>query len=347
MKLASIEKIIDLQPIDGADVIEKAQVLGWWVIVKKGEYKVGDLCSYIQIDTIVPERPEFEFLRPRNFRVRTIKLKGQISQGLIIPCPKGKWKEGDDVTDILEVQKYSKDIAVQARKPRKWYTKYIWLFKKRINKIFPFLFAAKKSDSFPSHLVQKTDEDRIQNMPSVLERYRGQLFIVSEKLDGSSITLINDKNGLRICSRNFEVTGKSDNEFVNVVQETKFANHINSLVGHYGAQNIIVQGEYIGKPQKNYYKLNGNEIRLFNIFVDAKKIAPVEFYNVCQALSIPVCDKVSETVLDFNMQDIVKLADGKSLVNPKINREGLVFRDVLGTISFKVVSNNYLIKNEE
>ena len=106
--LASIQKVIKLTPIEGADKIETATILGWEIVVKKDEYKVGELCSYIQIDTIVPEMPEYEFLRSRKFRVRTIKLRSQISQGLIVPLPNGNWKEGDDVTEILGVKKFEK-----------------------------------------------------------------------------------------------------------------------------------------------------------------------------------------------------------------------------------------------
>jgi RNA ligase (TIGR02306 family) len=131
MNLASVQKIVDIQPIEGADAIEKVQVLGWWVVTKKGEYKVGDLCSYIQIDTIVPEKEEFEFLRKSNFRVKTIKLRQQISQGLIVPLPTGKWKEGDDLTEILGVKKYSKIVEVEdrpERAPKIWWKKYLLLF---------------------------------------------------------------------------------------------------------------------------------------------------------------------------------------------------------------------------
>lgn len=84
-KLATIREIKDIQPIEGADRIEVATVDGWQVVIKKGEFKVGDKIIYIEIDSIVPEREEFEFLRDRKFRVRTIKLRKQISQGLIMP----------------------------------------------------------------------------------------------------------------------------------------------------------------------------------------------------------------------------------------------------------------------
>jgi len=84
-KLAHVEKIVSIQPIDGADRIEVATVLGWQVVVKKDEFKVGDLCIYIEIDSVLPEIEDFEFLRDKKFRIKTQKLRGQISQGLILP----------------------------------------------------------------------------------------------------------------------------------------------------------------------------------------------------------------------------------------------------------------------
>ena len=90
-KLASVQIIVDIQPIPEADKIVTATVLGWQIVVKKDEFKVGDLVSYIQIDTVVPETEQFDFLRERKYRVRTIKLRKQISQGLIVPLPVGKW----------------------------------------------------------------------------------------------------------------------------------------------------------------------------------------------------------------------------------------------------------------
>jgi len=81
-KLATIQKIKSLEPIPEADKIEKAIVLGWQLVVKKGDFKVGDYCVYCEIDSVLPERPEYEFLRPRKFRIKTAKLRGQISQGI-------------------------------------------------------------------------------------------------------------------------------------------------------------------------------------------------------------------------------------------------------------------------
>lgn len=124
--LASAERILKIEPIEGADFIQKATVLGWELVIKKDEFHVGDLAGYIQIDTVVPEIEQFEFLRERKFRVRTIKLRKQISQGILVPLPPGNWAEGDDLTESLGIKKYSKDIELveeRPKVPKVWYRK--------------------------------------------------------------------------------------------------------------------------------------------------------------------------------------------------------------------------------
>lgn len=349
MNLASAQRIMDIVPIEGADQIELAKVLGWQVVTKKGEYKINDLCSYIQIDTVVPDKPEFDFLRTRDFRVRTIKLRGQLSQGLIVPLPKGKWSEGEDLTDILQITKFSKekDIAEPKQKaPKGFYKKYIWLLKQLLYSISPFLRPTPDKIPFPTHLVSKTNEERIQNIPSVLEKYRGKKFVITEKLDGSSITIIYNEKKHRICSRNWEMV-KGDDEWTRVAKEAGFHHYLHLLSFYFNTNKIIVQGEYIGKPQKNPYKLDKNEIRLFNIIVDGKRISPLDFAAATQELNIPTCPILNIVDLNFTMDQILKYAEDKSTLNRNTEREGLVFRDIDNTISFKVISNKFLLKNNE
>lgn len=353
-KLASVQRILELNPIPGADKIETATVLGWQVIVKKGEYKVGDLCAYIQIDTVVPADPEYEFMRQRDFRVRTIKLRGQLSQGLIVPLPQGKWNEDDDLTEAMKIKKYSKDKERTPRinlpkKPKKWYRALWWvILYKYFFKWFP-QYIPVSTLGFPTDLVGKTDEERIQNMPRALETYKGKKFIVTEKLNGSSITLLYSKkhrNNVRVCSRNFELV-KPDDNFHPVVESTKFWEHLQKLVDYYKTNDIIVQGEYIGKPQANYHKIGKNEIRLFNIIVKGKRLLPEEMKKVVGELDIPHCPYIAELPLNFTLPEILAFAESKSALNPEVEREGLVFRCVDDGMSFKVISNKYLLDNGE
>ena len=352
--LASVQVITDIQPIDGADNIEVAFLLGWQVVVIKNEFKIGDKVCYIQIDTVAPELPEYEFLRERKFRVRTIKLRKCLSQGLIVPLPKGNFNEGDDITELMGVKKYEKPDngsgkIDKPKMPKIWYKKWIYIFKYNfLFKLFPFLVRKSRSP-FPKHLVPITDEERIQNIPQVLTNYAGKEFIVNHKLDGSSITVIHTKvlgkSKFRICSRRFELHDRK-NDWYKVFTETKFQDEILKLVKHFNTDNIIVQGEAIGKFNGNHHNLEREQIRLFNIFVDGKKLNQKEFMKVCLSNNIPHCPIYKEVVLNHTLPEILKFSEIKDVLNPSVDSEGLVWRCVDGTLSFKVINNKYLLKHE-
>lgn len=148
-KLASIQKIKDVQPIQGADTIEVASVLGWKVVVKKGEFQVGNLMVYCEIDSILPEKPEFEFLRNKNFRIRTIRLRGQVSQGICFPLSvlptNFEIEEGKECTEVLEIIKYEPPI--------------------------PASLSGIVKGTFPS-FIPKTDETRVQVLQELLQGNR-------------------------------------------------------------------------------------------------------------------------------------------------------------------------------
>lgn len=370
-KLATIQKILNIEPIEGAGAIEVVTVLGWKIVVKKGEYNIGNLCCYIQIDTKVSEVNEFEFLRERSFRVRTIKLRKQISQGLIISLKDCKsiskqlnpkedlsiffMREGEDISKYIGVTKYEKqdnnpEKYEKPRIPKVWYKKWIYLFKYSVlYKLFPKLQKKLKSP-FPTNLVSITDEERIQNMPKILEQYKGKEFVVSYKLDGSSITIIHNKvlgkSKYRICSRRFELHDKK-NDWYKVFIETKFSEEIQKLVNHYKTDNIIVQGEAIGKFNGNHHNLEKEQIRLFNIYVNGKRLNQYMFIELCNFYNIPHCPEYCKIILNHSMEEILKLSEIPDVLNPNTNAEGLVWRCVEDNQSFKVINNNYLLKNEK
>src|SRR5580693_4743422 len=191
-KLASIQTIAHTEPIPNADAIEKAQVLGWWVVVKKGEHRPGDKVVYCEIDSLLPERPEFEFLRassfkparpdstlPPGFRIKTVRLRGQVSQGICFPLsilpPGAPTDEGADVTELLDVQKWEPPLPVNMK--------------------------GRVKGGFPGFLP-KTDETRVQVLEPVLLRHQGKTFYVTEKLDGTSFTAFLRQGEFGICSRN-------------------------------------------------------------------------------------------------------------------------------------------------
>lgn len=360
MNLATLQLIKNIEEIPGADKIEKATVLGWEVVVKKGDFNIGDPCIYIQIDSVVPERIEFEFLRERDFRVKTIKLRKQISQGLILklddlPETKGKvFTEGDDLSELIGVKKYEKkdNNPVRFEKPKMpkvWYKKWIYLFKYNIlYKMFPSL-RKKLRSRFPTDLVSITDEERIQNIPQTLEKYKGKEFIVSYKLDGSSITIIHNKimgkSKYRICSRRFELHDKK-NDWHRVFTETEFKKYIDKLTRHYCTDDIIVQGECIGHFNGNHHKLYKDEIRLFNIFVNGKRLSPAMFFDICFTLDIPHCPKYKRITLNHTMKEILEMSNLSDCIAKDVQAEGLVWRDMDNTISFKVINNLYLMKEQ-
>ena len=205
--LAHIEEIISLSPIEGADRIEVAQVLGWKVVVKKGEFQVGEKVVYIEIDSKVPaSNPYFAFLQDRKYKVKTIKLRGQISQGLIVPMnvlPRADYNVGDNVTEILGITKIedsfrphnertSEEMRLRQSHPRlmraKWFKKlkkYKW-FRKFV---FKHLIPKKKKSGWPTQFagVKITDEERAENMPWVLNDKRP--FVVSCKIDAIRVCL--------------------------------------------------------------------------------------------------------------------------------------------------------------
>ena len=195
-KLATIEIIKELRPIENADKIEVAIVKGWECVVKKGEFKVGDKIIYVEVDSVMPDKPEYEFLRDRKFRVRTIKLRGQISQGLVLPIstlPQNSsyFSIGHDVTELIGITKYlspserdeitqqERNIANDKNRLRKFMMKYSW---------FRRLFLSKKQKSGFPYWVAKTDEERIQNIPHVLQQFADKEVYVTEKIDYQSVT---------------------------------------------------------------------------------------------------------------------------------------------------------------
>jgi hypothetical protein len=195
-------------------------------------------------------------------------------------------------------------------------------------------------------LVSITDEERIQNMPQVLTQYAGKQFVVSYKLDGSSITVIHSKimgkSKFRICSRRFELHDKK-NDWYRVFTDTKFNLEILKLVSHFSTNDIIVQGEAIGKFNGNHHNLPAEQIRLFNIYVNGKRLNQRDFMEVCKANNIPHCPIYKEVTLNHTLPEILKESEIKDLLNPNVEVEGLVWRCIEDNLSFKVINNKYLL----
>lgn len=338
--LATIQKITHLSPIEGADAIEVAQVLGWKVVVKKGEFKVGDLVVYCEVDSMLPEgNPAFEFLRSKHFRIKTVKLRGQVSQGICFPTTilpaLGNYHHcdytqiGTDVTELLGVSQYEAPI--------------------------PACLQGKVLGQRPE-FVPKTDETRVQVLQDLLDKYRERVFYVSEKLDGSSFTAYYNKGKFGICSRKLELDLNDGNAFCSYARRIGLEDRMRSL-----NLDVVIQGELIGPGiQGNKYALKECDVRFFNVyFIGEAKYADYEDFWLTitkglQLQTVPLLD-LSANILGLSIDQIVELARDRSRLNPKIHREGVVIRplneiqdDKYGRVSFKAINPDFLLKyNDE
>lgn len=330
-KLVSIQRIAGLSPIKGADKIEMAQILGWELVIKKGDFAVGDLCVYFEIDSKLPDRDEFEFVKKRSkLRVRTIKLRGQISQGLAMPLSilngfyDGPIEEGIEVTEALNVIKYEPPIPASLGGTAKGY--------------------------FPGFLV-KTDETRVQVLQELLTLYKGQVFYVAEKLDGSSVTYYMKDGEFGVCSRNLNLKESDTNTFWQVARAKGIEEKLASL-----GKNIAIQGELIGEGvQKNKYNLRGHDVRFFNVFdIDKYRYYDFsDFVGTIEGLGLTTVPIIStDFVLTDSIPALVEMARQKSTLNPSVHQEGYVLRPLVedsygnDRVSFKAINPDFLLKYE-
>lgn len=382
-KLASIQEIQSIDPIPGKDRIELAHVLGWTVIVQKGEYKPGDQTVYVEIDSIMPERPEFEFLRPKGFRIKTMKINGKtddgqkvpvISQGICFPLTilpgdanidtelNKDLLVGTDVTEFIGVKKYDEygdALLVGDEVPDKNSLIKDFMFRHRVTRpIAKVLFTksgAKNSTAFPS-IVEKTDETRIQAMPNLLEK-KELSFVGREKIDGQSGTFIlrkvpsvfsfiRPKYKFIVCSRNKRIPVQDSSSYWFVANKYNMKDVLKNLIGSHDW--ICIQGEVVGpRIQGNKYNLSECDLYCFNLINSDDGMIPCKYAE----------DEVGNyglkwaplVVSDYHMpssvEEILSYANGKSALCNTL-REGIVFRNYDAGISFKAVSPEFLLKND-
>jgi RNA ligase (TIGR02306 family) len=328
-KLASVRRIDAIQPIPGADAIECAIVGGWSVVVKRGEFEAGDLAVYCEIDSWIPHELA-PFLskgqEPREYngvkgeRLRTVKLRGQLSQGLLLPLNdllKMQYdsspvvEEGDDVSEVLGIQKWEAPVPAQ--------------------------LAGDVRGAFPS-FVPKTDQERIQNIDynDVADR----TWEVTEKLDGSSMTVYFKDGDFGVCSRNWNLRESAGNSLWQ--QARKY--DLETVLVREG--NYAVQGELIGEGiQGNPYRIKGQDFFVYDVYDINQQcyLSPAErraFVERNNLKSVPVIDAGRQT--PSSIAEILKDAEAPSVLNVKAEREGLVYKT--GLQSFKAISNRFLLK---
>jgi RNA ligase (TIGR02306 family) len=326
-KLVTIRRIGELHAIPDADLIERARIDGWNVVVKKGEFQAGDLCVYGEIDSVFPAADaRFAFLEGK--RLKTKKMRGVVSQGIAFPLSilgDVKVNEGDEVTEILGVTKYEPPPpkSMEAKGEFPWF-------------------------------IPKTDAERVQNLTFELAEQIGNHAFATEKLDGSSLTVFArlDETGWNagVCSRNLELKLDVENVFISTVKRFLILDKLHEFCLANDRQ-LALQGELIGAGvQGNKYKLPATEIRFFNVFdITAQKYLPLgEFREIIRVLNLETVPILDEAVLLHDkIENYLETAEGKSLLNEKTEREGIVFRTHDGNFSFKAISNRFLLKTND
>lgn len=334
-KLATIAKIDKILPISDADAIELAIVGGWQAVVNKGKYSVNDLVVYCEVDSWVPTelagflskgKEPNEYNGVKGERLRTVRLRGQLSQGLVLPLgvlPDGcEATIGDDVSSILGIQKYEPPVPAQ--------------------------LAGTVKGTFPSK-TRKTDQERVQNLLNDLPNYYDTTFEVTEKLEGSSCQfgLIDDE--FLVCSRNLNLLETPDNSMWKQVRRYDVEAKMRQL----GLHGCMIQTEIVGEGiQGNHYKLKGQDIYVYDIYDTVQGVFLSSSFRriLCEKLGLKHVPSISYVHLGkfvYNLDPLGALllaSDGQSQINQNVLREGIVFKSLDAKFSFKVVSNKYLLK---
>ena len=340
--LVSVQVITDLQTIESADRILCASVLGWKLVVKKDEFKVGDKCVYFEVDSFLPIEERYEFLRSSSyrkheflgegFRIKTQSLRGQISQGLALKLEDlgldTNLEVGTDVTDILNV--------------RKWEV---------IDKMSD---VGRIKEGLPDG-ISKTDETRIQTIPEVLEEFRGKKYYISTKIDGTSVTMYRKNGKFGVCTHDNEII--YDENVPSVMYDYAIRIGLEEKMKNKGYDNIAIQGEFAGSGiQKNRLKLYKFKWFVFTVkdLSTGKRLSLDKMLEICKDLeleTVPI-EEIGDDLLAKYPTIESLLERAKGLYESGQKKEGIVIRPVepvysaivSGSLSFKVLNNSFLLK---
>lgn len=337
-KLASVQYVHHISPIEGADRIECIHVLGWQCVANKGQFQVGEKCVYMEVDSFLPICEQFEFLRGSSykrsellgegFRLKTLKFRGQISQGLVQPLsvlPAGEYRIGDDVTDLLGIRK--------------------WEIEERVTNSGTVI------GEFPDG-IPKTDELRVQSYPELIEEFRNvPEYYISTKMDGTSVTMYWKNETFGVCGRNYEYADDGKCAMWDYAHEYKIAEKLKANA----KANIAIQGEFCGAGiQKNRLKLIRPEWYVFTVINlnTRRRYSLGEMQNLCEILGLTMVPiEEVRTTFDYDdVEDLLERAKGK--YSSGMNKEGIVIRPtepvyssiIAGPLSMKVLINDYLLK---
>lgn len=344
-KLASIQRIWKIEPIEGADRIELAHVLGWQCVVNKGQFEPMDVGVYFEIDSFLPIREEFEFMRASSykktdimgegFRLRTMRFRGQISQGLLLPLsqfpeiPSGAYL-GDDVTELLGVRK--------------------WEIEERATT------GGTVIGTLP-YDIPHTDETRVQEEPDLIQAFSGLEYYISTKMDGSSHSLGIDENGFHVTGHNYEYKDDGSSSFYELIKERGYQGKMEAFFMDNALQTLTIQGELCAPGiQRNRLRLARPEWYVFTIRVNGKRVGLRRMQEICNVLdmkTVPIEEIDADLPAKYpTVEALLERADGDYPNGGK--KEGIVIRPlepvycplISASLSMKVVSNKYLLKNE-
>ena len=344
-KLASIQRVWKTEPIEGADRIELAYVLGWKCVVNKGQFKSMDIAVYFEIDSFLPVRPEFEFMRASSyrktdimgegFRLRTMKFRGQISQGLLLPVrdfPEipANAELGADVTELLQVRKW--EIEEKATT------------------------GGTVIGTLPID-VPHTDETRVQAEPDLIGDFAGLEDYISTKMDGSSHSISLDEEGFHVTGHNYEYRDDGKSAFYELVKRDGIEDKVRQFYESEGFKVLTIQGELCAPGiQQNRLRLTRPEWYVFTIRVDGNRVGLKRMQEICKTLELEMVP-IEEIGTDLpakypTVEALLERAEGNYPNGGK--KEGIVIRPtepiycerISTDLSMKVVSNKYLLKNE-
>ena len=344
-KLASIQKIWKIEPIEGADRIELAHVLGWQCVVNKGQFHPMDIGVYFEIDSFLPIRPEFEFMRTSSykktdimgegFRLRTMRFRGQISQGLLLPLSQfpeipADAEIGTDVTELLGVRK--------------------WEIEER----------ATTGGTVIGNLpydIPHTDETRVQEEPELIQAFAGLEYYISTKMDGSSHSIGIDENGFHVTGHNYEYKDDGNSSFYELVKARGYQEKMEAFAQENGLTALTIQGELCAPGiQRNRLRLAKPEWYVFTVRENGKRVGLKRMLEICTVLGmehVPIEEIGTDLPSKYpTVEALLERADGDYPNGGK--KEGIVVRPtepifcplISASLSMKIVSNKYLLKNE-
>lgn len=353
MEQATIQEILEINEHPNADALELATILGWQVVIKKGQFKVGDKVVYVGLDSILPPHPEFEFLAKNKYRIKTAKLRGEMSYGIVfsmdtlikvaieqyrrdhlitLPVPVGHNFDhiniGDSVTEAMGVKKYEKPV--------------------------PKCQDAK--GGFPTSIIRKTDEERVQNIPHILDEIGDREIYITAKADGSSLTVYKENGELSVCSRNMMLEEPENIDSASNFWAASFKYGLDKLPNGY-----YVQAELIGPNiQGNPHGLDSLEIRVFNVGIirrgNTQLVEGLDMMTeFCKEYNLPMAELIYRGKKNFEtIDDLEKIANAVRYENGKIG-EGVVIRyteaeddfKMQKPLSFKMISPKYALKHDE